>query len=129
VRSWLAWWLLLAALYLLIADSVVAGELVTAALAAAAGATGAVIVRRNRLGRGPLSVRWLGGAWRPLAGLVTDLGPLLRALPARGGRAALVELPPAAGSAAAAQALGSLAPNTIVVDTDADRVLVHRLEP
>jgi hypothetical protein len=128
VRSWPAWWLLLAVLYLALADSVVVGELVTAALAASVGATGATLVRRSRLYRGPLSVRWLRGAWRPLAGLVTDLAPLLRALPARGRRAALIELPPAE-SPAAAQALGSLAPNSIVVHTDAERVLVHRLEP
>jgi multisubunit Na+/H+ antiporter MnhE subunit len=144
--AWGWWWLLLFALYLLLADSVVAPELVAGAVVAALGATGAVLVRRNR----PFLLRprlgWLRGAWRPLLGLFGDLAPLARAL-ARGGlrgrppRSGYVELPlepaparedrEAAAHQALTEILGSLAPNTLVVDVDTERsvVVAHRLEP
>jgi multisubunit Na+/H+ antiporter MnhE subunit len=141
---WLTWWLILAALYLLIDDTVQAPELVAGAIAAAAGATGATLVHRERqvLLRGDW--RWLRAAWRPLLGLVADLWPLARALVARGvlrreERGVLVEVPfDATGDGpddtarrVVTEALGSLAPNTIVVrvDTDRGRVVAHQLVP
>jgi multisubunit Na+/H+ antiporter MnhE subunit len=144
VRAWVIWWALLAALWLALVDTVVVPELVVGAIAAAIAATGAVIVRGERqlLLRPRLSwIRYAGG---PLRRTVTDLGPLARALWRRGGRrrperGALVELPYAAVAqdpdAAAhrvfTQALGSLAPNTLVVDLDRERgtLLVHQLVP
>jgi multisubunit Na+/H+ antiporter MnhE subunit len=139
LRVWLTWWVLLAALYLLIDDSVLVPELAVGALAAAVGATGATLVHRERrvLLRG--DVRWLRALWRPLVGLVTDLWPLARALPRRGGSGGLVEIPFDATSdgpkdtarRALTEALGTLAPNTIVVRIDTDRgvVVAHQLVP
>jgi hypothetical protein len=136
---WLTWWAILAALYLLIDDSALGPELVVGAIAAAIGATGATLVHRERrvLLRG--EVRWLRGLWRPLAGLVRDLWPLVRALPRRGGTGALVEVPFDATTdgprdtarRAATEALGSLAPNTIIVRIDTERgvVVAHQLVP
>jgi multisubunit Na+/H+ antiporter MnhE subunit len=139
VRVWMTWWVLLAALYLLIDDSVLVPELAVGALAGAMGATGATLVHRERgmLLRGDR--RWLRALWGPLLGLVTDLRPLVRALPRRGGSGALVEVPFDATTdsprdtarRALTEALGTLAPNTIVVRIDTDRgvVVAHQLVP
>jgi multisubunit Na+/H+ antiporter MnhE subunit len=136
-RVWLTWWVLLAALYVLIDDSVLLPELVAGALAAAIGATGATLVHRERQVLLKGDVRWLSALWRPLAGLVGDLWPLLRALPRRGGTGGLVEIPFDATTdgprdtarRALTEALGTLAPNTIVVRIDTDRgvVIAHQL--
>jgi multisubunit Na+/H+ antiporter MnhE subunit len=142
--SWLTWWALLAGLHLLLVDSVVGPELATGAVAAAIGATGAVLVRRQQHVLLRPRARWLRGAWRPLAGMVGDLVPLTRVLVARGllrrgGSGALVEVPFDATSddpeeaayRSLTEALGSLAPNTIVVDVDRERgmLLAHQLRP
>ena len=141
---WLSWWLILAALYLLIDDSVLVPELVAGAVAAAVGATVATLVHRERqvLLRGEL--RWLRPVPRVLAGLVGDLWPLARVLVQRGllrrgGAGVTVEVPfEATGDGsrdtarrAATEALGSLAPNTIVVRIDTDRgvLVAHQLVP
>jgi multisubunit Na+/H+ antiporter MnhE subunit len=144
LRAWLIWWALLAALWLALVDTVVGPELVAGAVAAAIAATGAVLVRGQRQLLLRPRAAWLLAARRPLLGTVTDLGPLLRALWRRGvrrrdERGELVELPYAAvadepGPAAhrvLTQALGSLAPNTIVVGVDKERrtMLVHQLVP
>lgn len=140
--AWLAWWLVLAALYLLLIDTTLLPELITGAVGAAIGATGAVLVRRQRRLLLRPRAHWLRGAWRPLAGMFGDLVPLVRVLVAHGvlrrpasGR--LVEVPYAhtaddgedAAHRALTQALGSLAPNTVVVDIDTDRgvLLAHQL--
>jgi multisubunit Na+/H+ antiporter MnhE subunit len=141
---WASWWLILAALYLAIDDSVLVPELVVGAFAAAVGATGATLVHRERrvLLRGEL--RWLRAMPRALAGLVGDLWPLARVLVQRGllrrgGAGVTVEVPfDATGDSprdtarrAVTEALGSLAPNTIVVRIDADRdvLVAHQLVP
>src|SRR4051812_3716155 len=126
---WLTWWVLLAALYLLVDDSVLAPELVVGAVAAALGASAATLVHRQRrvLLRG--DVRWLRALWRPVAGLVTDVWPLVRALPRRGGTGAFVEVPFAATSdgprdtarRGGAAAPGGLAPHTNVGGIDPRR--------
>jgi multisubunit Na+/H+ antiporter MnhE subunit len=136
-RVWLTWWVLLAALYVLIDDSVLLPELVVGALAAAIGATGATLVHRERQVLLKGDVRWLRSLWRPLAGLVGDLWPLVRALPRRGGTGGMVEIPFDATTdgprdtarRALTEALGTLAPNTIVVRIDTDRgvVIAHQL--
>jgi multisubunit Na+/H+ antiporter MnhE subunit len=137
-RAWGAWWVLLAALYLLLADNVVLPELVVGAVAAAVGATGAVLCRSQRRELLRPRPRWLLAAWRPLLGIFTDLLPLGRTLIARGS-GDLVRVPvtvPADGGEQAAfvaftEALGSLAPNTIVVDLDREQgvLIVHQLAP
>src|SRR3954447_24128577 len=124
VRAWLIWWVLLAALWLALVDTLVVPELVTGAVAAAIAATGAVIVRSQR--RLLLRPRpgWIRFAAAPLRRTVTDLVPLARALwqrgvLRRGDRGALVGVPYTAvaddADAAAHRvftgALGSLAPN------------------
>jgi multisubunit Na+/H+ antiporter MnhE subunit len=144
VRAWLIWWVLLAALWLALVDTVVVPELVVGAIAAAIAATGAVIVRGQRrllLRPRPEWVRCAGG---PLRRTLTDLVPLARALWRRGVRrrdehgamaelpyAAVADEPDAATHRVFTQALGSLAPNTLVVGVDADRrvLLVHQLVP
>lgn len=136
-RVWLTWWVLLAALYVLIDDSVLLPELAVGALAAAIGATGATLVHRERQALLKGDVRWLRALWRPLAGLVGDLWPLVRALPRRGGTGGMVEIPFDATTdgprdtarRALTEALGTLAPNTIVVRIDTDRgvVIAHQL--
>src|SRR4051812_24970831 len=101
VRAWAIWWVLLAALWLALVDTVVGPELVTGAVAAAIAATGAVVVRGQRrllLRARPGWIRFAGG---PLRRTVTDLAPLARALWRRGVRrraehGALVEVPYAA---------------------------------
>lgn len=144
VRAWAGWWIALAALYVLLADSVVAAELVVAGVAATIGATAAVLVRRERPFLLRPRPRWLAAAWRPLLALFGDLVPLTRALVGQGilrrprtGR--LVEVPLTARGddpddvayRALTQVLGSLGPNTIVVDLDESRgvVLAHQLVP
>lgn len=145
VRAWVAWWALLAGLYLLLVDNAPLPELAMAALAGAIGASGAVLVRRQRERVLRPRARWLLAAWRPLLGLATDVVPLVRALVLRGilrrpGTGALLELPFDAGDEddprdeayrVLTQALGSLAPNTLVVDVDARRgvLIAHQLVP
>jgi multisubunit Na+/H+ antiporter MnhE subunit len=144
VRAWVTWWVLLAALWLALVDTVVWPELVTGAVAAAIAANGAVLVRGQRQLLLRPRAAWLLSAGRPLLGTVTDLRPLLGALWRRGvrrrdERGELVEVPYAAvadepGPAAhrvLTQALGSLAPNTVVVGVDRERrtMLVHQLVP
>jgi hypothetical protein len=137
-RAWLTWWTLLAALYLLLADTVVVPELAVAAVAAAIGATGAVLVRRQQPVRMRPRWRWLRGAWRPLVGMAADVVPLARALGRRGGGryvevpfGAVGDGPEDAAYRALTEALGSLAPNTIVVAIDRERgvLIAHQLVP
>jgi multisubunit Na+/H+ antiporter MnhE subunit len=142
LRVWMTWWVLLAAMYLLLADSVVPLELVAGTVAAAVGATGAALVHRERRVRLRGNPRWLWAAGRPLAGLVGDVWPLARVLVARGvlrraGAGVLVEIPFAATSdgpedtarRAVTEVLGTLGPNTIVVRIDRERgvVVAHQL--
>jgi multisubunit Na+/H+ antiporter MnhE subunit len=141
---WLTWWVILAALYLLIDDSALIPELVVGAFAAAVGATGATLVHRERVVLMRGEARWLRAAGRQLAGLFADLWPLARVLVERGllrrgAAGATVEIPFDATTdgprdtarRAATEALGTLAPNTIVVRIDTDRgvVVAHQLLP
>jgi multisubunit Na+/H+ antiporter MnhE subunit len=143
LRVWLTWWVILAAQYLLIDDSVLLPELVVGAFAAAVGATGATLVHRERqvVLRGDR--RWLAAVPRQLFSLIGDVGPLARVLVERGvlrrgAAGAIVEIPFDATTddprdtarRAATEALGTLAPNTIVVRIDTDRgvVVAHQLK-
>jgi multisubunit Na+/H+ antiporter MnhE subunit len=140
LRAWLIWWALLAALWLALVDTVLAPELLAGAVAAAIAATGAVIVRQQRRLLLLPRLAWLRSAGGPLRRAVTDLAPLARALVRRRdehGRLvelpydAVADTPEAAAHRAFTQALGSLGPNTIVVDVDRDRrvLSVHQLVP
>ena len=144
VRAWVTWFVLLYALYLLLADNTVLPELLTGVVAAAIGATGAVVVRAQRARLLAPRPRMLAGAWRPLLGVFGDLVPLIRVLVSHGMRrrpspsritetpfTALSDSGEDAAERAFAEALGSLAPNTIVVGLDRERgvLLTHRLAP
>src|SRR3954471_1101278 len=103
VRAWLIWWVLLAALWLALVDTVVVPELVAGAVAAAIAATGAVLVRgRRQVLLRPRAAGAAGGL-RAVAGFGPDLVPLATALWRRGVRRAgergrLVEVPYGAGA-------------------------------
>jgi multisubunit Na+/H+ antiporter MnhE subunit len=143
VRAWLVWWALLTALWLALVDTVVVPELVAGAVGAAIAATGAVLVRGRRQVLLRPRAAWLPGALREIARFGPDLVPLATALWRRGVRRAdehgrLLEVPygavadddpEAAAHRALTEAVGSIAPNTVVVDIDRERrvVLVHEL--
>ena len=143
VRAWLLWWVVCAALWLALVDRVQAAELVLGAIAATIGASVAVLVRARRGTLLRPRARWLRDTWRPAVALVADVVPLVRALVFRGilrrdaPAPTLAEVQfdvPGADREDAAfriltVILGSLGPNTIVADVDADaRVLrVHQL--
>src|SRR4051794_13239410 len=84
VRAWLIWWVLCAALWLALIDRVAIAELLTGVVAAAIGATAAVLVRQQRDTVIRPRARWLPAVGRAALSLVTDLWPLGRALVARG---------------------------------------------
>jgi multisubunit Na+/H+ antiporter MnhE subunit len=145
VRAWVIWWVLLAALWLALVDTVAVPELVAGAIGAAIAATGAVIVRDQRRLLLRPRLAWIRCAGGPLRRTVTDLGPLARELwwsgvRRRAAHGALVEVPytavavddpDAATHRVFTEALGSLAPNTLIVDVDRERrvLLVHQLVP
>jgi multisubunit Na+/H+ antiporter MnhE subunit len=142
---WIISWVLLTSLYLLLViDSIDVAELITGAVAAAAGATAATAVRSQRLVAFRPRPRWALGLWRlPLQALL-DTGVLVivlwrrlvlrrpvggsfRAVPFR----AAGEDPEAAARRAVAKGVGSFAPNTYVLDVDREHelILVHQLVP
>jgi multisubunit Na+/H+ antiporter MnhE subunit len=136
MRRWTVWWAILAGLYLLLADTVTWPEPVLGAVAAAIGATAAVLVAPGV--RAPKG--WARAAARPLLGVIGDLVPLARVLVTRGvlrrgdeGRLVEVALedPHDVARRGWAEALGSLAPNTVVVDVDEQRgvLITHQLSP
>ena len=134
-RAWLAWWVLLTVLWLALADSGRLEEVMAGVAAGAFGATMAVIVRAQRDVVLRPRLRWVLEALRPLRHWPRDLWALARALPCRpAGR--LVEEPfeatgddpRSAARRALAVAGGSLAPNSIVVEIDADRGVLIRHE-
>jgi multisubunit Na+/H+ antiporter MnhE subunit len=142
LRAFAVWWVLCAALWLALVDRVALDELLAGVVAATLGATAAVLVRQQRRTLLRPRGRWLPSAWRPLLAVAGDLRPLASALLRRGvlrrREAGVVhELPfDAVGDApeeaayrVLTVALGSLAPNTIVLDVDTERRLlyVHQL--
>ena len=138
LRAWVAWWVLGAALWIALFDRVPLSVLVSGALASALGATGAVLVRGQRRIVTRPQARWLWPALRATTRLVTDLPPAAGALWSRGVRRRPVtgtvhELPFAATAMSPEDAaervltatLGSLGPNTIVIDIDTDAGTLH----
>jgi multisubunit Na+/H+ antiporter MnhE subunit len=145
VRAWCVWWLLCAALWLALVDRAALDELLTGVVAAALGATAAVLVRQQRTTVLRPRASWLRSAWwrQPLA-LVRDVAPLTRALVTRGilrrpqsGAItthrfdAVADDPRQAAYRVLTATLGSLGPNTIVlhVDPDARVLYAHQLVP
>ncbi|HEX6621210.1 MAG TPA: hypothetical protein VF024_16220 [Solirubrobacteraceae bacterium] len=134
-RAWLGWWVILTVLWLALADSRRLDEVVAAVAVGAFGATASVIVRAQRDVLLRPRPRWVLEALRPLGRWPRDLWALARALPSRpAGRIveepfeATGEDPRSAARRALAVAGGSLAPNAIVVEIDAERGILVRHE-
>ena len=142
---WLAWWIALAALWMVLDDNPALPELITGAVAATLGAIAAEIVHAQNLVRVRLEPRALRHAWRPLVRLVPDTARVMvglfrmlvlrkrsrgrfRAVPFRAGREAGAY---DTTRRALAKFGGSFTPNSYVVgiDTERDLLLVHQLEP
>lgn len=136
--GWFGWWVVLAALWLALVDTVATPELVAGAVAAAVGATAARVV--DAMGLIALRVRpaWLLGLWRPVLRMVPDSLALTlvvaRRLVGRPARGALTELtfhrgPDEEARAVMVKIAGSLAPGSYVVriDEEDECLLVHTL--
>jgi multisubunit Na+/H+ antiporter MnhE subunit len=144
MRFWLFAWIASMALWMVLADSVRVAEIVVGAGVAALGATGFELVRRQRVAEQSVRPRLLAGAWRVVLRAVPDVWRLTRAAfvqvahpqPVRGRVLAMPfghegGDPEQRGARAVTTALGSVAPNTIVigVDPESGLLLVHQLEP
>src|SRR3954447_730556 len=77
---WVAWWVVLAAFWLLLVDTVKQPELYAGAVAAALGASFMTAVRAQRLVAFRPRVRWLLSVPRALPRAVGDIGVLAAAL-------------------------------------------------
>jgi membrane-associated phospholipid phosphatase len=129
--AWLCWWPALTVLWLALADSRRAEEIVTGLVVGAVGATAAVLVRTERATVLRPRPRWALAALAPLRDWPRDLVALGGAL-VRRPRGRIVEEPFAAtgddprdaARQALAEASGSLAPNRIVIGIDAERCVI-----
>ena len=143
-KTFITWWVLSAALWLLLDDTIALPELIDGAVAAAVGA-GAATAAAAAAGPAMRPPRgWVRHGWRPWAALFGDLpalvGVLAQALGAGQrdpGRLRAVAFRPAdepgerAAQIALATLAGSLAPGSVVVAVDPGRaqILVHELVP
>jgi hypothetical protein len=132
-RAWLAWWVMLTVLWLALADSRRLEEVVAGLLVGALGATAAVLVRAQRDVILRPRPRWVLDALSGFGRWPRDLWALARALVQRpAGRIveepfeATGEDPRSAARRALAIAGGTLAPNSIVVEIDAERGVLVR---
>src|SRR5919201_5090254 len=75
-----AWWIALAALWLVLDDTVAFPELMTGAAAALLGAIAAEVVHSQKIVRVRLRPRWPRHAWRPLVGLLPDTARVMAVL-------------------------------------------------
>jgi multisubunit Na+/H+ antiporter MnhE subunit len=139
---WVGTWLALLLLWMLYVDLLDVHELAVGAVAAAIGATAVDVVRRQRMLRVRLKLRWLGRAWRLPVRMIEDFGSLVRVLwdrlvRGRHVRGSFRRVPVDGrgndGRSVARRALliaaGSFAPNVYVIDLrpGASSALVHRL--
>jgi multisubunit Na+/H+ antiporter MnhE subunit len=144
LRSWLAWTVALFVLWLALVGAVDSLELIAGAGAAAIGAFAAEAVRERGLLGYRFRARWLLRAWRPVYRIVPDFGVLMlalaRALISRRRPTGAYQAIPfpaggddaeSAGLRAFSAAVGSLAPNSVVIDIDSKRgrMLLHKLVP
>jgi hypothetical protein len=143
-RVWLVWWLLCAALWMLLDDTTAVPELVDGAVAASIGATGSTLALKRMPARFVPRLAWGRHWWRPWVQLVTGLPVLIRVLAraiAGGDRepgelrwlSFALEADPEVRDAQVALAsfAGSVASNSVVVAVDERRrsMLVHELVP
>jgi multisubunit Na+/H+ antiporter MnhE subunit len=138
VTAWLAWFAALLLLWLAFAGTIQSQEVIAGLCAAALGATAAEVVRSQGLLRFRIQWRWLRELWKPLLRVVPDFFVVIAALVRRpAGRMRRVEFPTGgtrdvdAGGRAFVAVAASLAPNSLVIDVDAEQgiVLVHDLVP
>lgn len=141
---WIAWWVVLAVLWLLLVDKLKGSELIAGALAAAVGATFSTLVRARSPHSFRLRARWMLGLWRLPPQAALDVGVLaaalwrhlilrrsvsgaFRAVPFR----ATGEDAEATARRATTAGAVSFTPNTYVLDVDRERgfILVHQLVP
>lgn len=136
LAAWLSWFACLFVLWLLLAGTVQAVELVAGLCAAAIGATGVEVVRSQGLLGFRVEWRWLRRGWKPLARVVPEFLLLMVALVRRPrGRFRTLEFPAGgeravdAGRRAFVVVAASLSPNRLVVDVDPETggALVHDL--
>jgi multisubunit Na+/H+ antiporter MnhE subunit len=132
-RAWLAWWPLLTVLWLVLADSRRLEEIIAGVVVGALGATASVIVRAQRDVILRPRPRCVLDALRTFGRWPRDLWALASALTSRPtGRIveepfeATGEDPRSAARRALAVVGGTLAPNSIVVEIDADRGVLVR---
>jgi hypothetical protein len=140
VVAWVAWWLALFWLWMLLSGDWNQIEWIAAACAAAVAATIAEIAR-SRAGVAPrVPLRWVGRAWTVPHQTVVDFGiitwALVRSLVRRRvvrGEFRAHPFPAGEGPGVRAWAVwaGQFSPNAYVVEVDAERdlVLVHDLVP
>ena len=117
------WWVVLAALWLLLVDNTKLRELVAGAVAAALAASAATAVEERHPLRLAPRPSWLLGALRVLPRLPLGCVALTVALVRRRGGS----FPESVARRAFAEALDSLGPNSYVVGIDDDVMLVHQL--
>jgi hypothetical protein len=132
------WYAGLFALWLLLVGTVQDVELIAGLCAAAIGVAAVEVVRVQGLLRFRVQWRWLRLGWRPLVRVIPEFLLLVPAL-IRAPRGRFRELDFPAGGERAVDAgrrafaiwAGSLAPNRLVVDVDAETgtALVHDLVP
>ncbi len=143
VRAWVVWWVLGMALWLLLEDLATTAEDVDGAVAAALGASAAVVALSRARPRAGAYRGW-SGMWRPLGSLVSDLPRLVEVLwrairhgERDPGRVRAVsfscETDPErrAAQIALASFAGSVAPSTVVIAVRPpdDTLLFHELIP
>jgi hypothetical protein len=144
VRTWLVWWTLCAALWLVLDDTLALPELVDGAVAAAIGASAATLVRARSHVQFAAQPGWARYGWRPLVHLVSDLPELTRTLAGalaggdrEPGRVRTVDFSVATGDraraaqVAVASIAGSVAPSTVIiaVDEEGEQLIFHELTP
>ncbi|MEA2482299.1 MAG: hypothetical protein QOC55_246 [Thermoleophilaceae bacterium] len=144
IAIWLAAWLVCAAFWMVLTDSVRLSELLAGAAVAALGATAFEVVRRQRVTRQAVLPRLSLRAWRVLPRVLPDVARLTRAAfaqlvqrePVRGRVVAMPlgyagDSPAARSHRAVAVGFGSVAPNTIMigVDEESGLLVVHQLVP
>jgi len=141
---WAATWIVMFAIWMLLVDRYPLDEMVTGVVCATIAAVGSELVRAQRLAEIKPRARWLLRSLKPVARAPRDVGIVLGAIlrqvverrPQRGRLRALPFRHGGDGGQdharrALAEAMGSFAPNAIVVGIDPDRdvILVHQLSP
>lgn len=142
--AWSLGWIFAGALYLLLIDITDLPELIVGAGAAVIAATGLELAREQQIVGESIRPRWLLRAYRPLLKIPLDIAAVSFVAVAQLVRwdASVGEFRAVrfrcdddekheSGRCALAIALGSIAPNTIIVGIDRDRelILAHQLRP